>query len=135
MKKLAYSPELGSKAALVEDELFVCGSTVEESEALTEPNSYACGAQRDEEREIAPRRSEGLSAAERKTENAFFELSRLVADVMKADASGQHLRALSGLVAIQPLTNLLMSLQQEALENGALADEQRLCSPQDGGYV
>lgn len=135
MKKLAHSPELGSKASLLEDELSVCGSPVEESESITEPDSCANGVRRDEECDVASRRSDGLSAVERKTENAFLELSRLVADVMRADASGQHLRALSGLVAIQPLTNLLMSLQQEALENGALADEQLLGSPHDGGYV
>lgn len=67
--------------------------------------------------------------------DALSELQRLVTDIADASSRGRYLRALSGLVAIQPLTNLLMSLQQEALENGAQADGQLLGSPQDGGYV
>ena len=67
--------------------------------------------------------------------DALSELQRLVTDIADASSGGRYLRALSGLVAIQPLTNLLMSLQHEALENGAVADDQLFGSPQDGGYV
>lgn len=49
-------------------------------------------------------------------DNALAELNRLVTDLFAAHVQHDHLRALSDLVAMQPLLNHLMSLKQPLIE-------------------
>lgn len=50
-------------------------------------------------------------------DNALAELNRLVTDLFAAHVQHDHLRALSDLVAMQPLLNHLMSLKQPLIEH------------------
>ena len=50
---------------------------------------------------------------------AIEELNRLVADFKIAHREGEHLRALSNLVALQPLIGHLLSMKQELVNSEA----------------
>lgn len=68
------------------------------------------------------------------TGQALNELERLVADLRTAHHIDDHLRALSSLVAIQPLVGLLTSLKQQHLEHHS-AEPSASDRTNDGGYV
>lgn len=63
---------------------------------------------------------------------ALAELTRLVGDLHAAHSSSDHLRALSDLVAIQPLIGLLTSIKQQLIDTGQPADQH---TNDDGGYL
>ena len=63
---------------------------------------------------------------------ALTELTRLVDDLHGAHCAGDHLRALSNLVAIQPLIGLLTSIKQQLIDTGQPADQH---TNDDGGYL
>jgi len=63
---------------------------------------------------------------------ALAELTRLIDDLHGAHGTGDHLRALSNLVAIQPLIGLLTSIKQQLIDTGQPADEH---TNDDAGYL
>lgn len=65
---------------------------------------------------------------------AIEELNRLVADFKIAHREGEHLRALSNLVALQPLIGHLLSIKQE-LVNTETGDDDSGSQVGEGVYL
>lgn len=69
------------------------------------------------------------------TGRALNELERLVTELRVAHHNDDHLRALSSLVAIQPLVGLLSSIKQQHLETDDDSTHTPADHTNDRGYV
>ena len=95
----------------------------------TTPDTWS---DRDSQDPATPIHDPGPLADRSATGLALAELTRLIDDLHGAHGTGDHLRALSNLVAIQPLIGLLTSIKQQLIDTGQPADEH---TNEDGGYL